>query len=261
MKSDDVSFSESTKEIRNMIESQSHSMHSQKQFSELLIKFLTNAQDLVNTDYRDLNARYRLAGVIILDCLVDINDENSSNRRIDISNSLRKLFDDKFSIEIYNTVFKYTAIAIGHLARVVSTTDIEFLQIHYIELTIKLLSSISEIQRFCGPLLLRELIPNIPALIFAKRKLIVTKLWDCLLHRNRLVRNNTAESMEVLFKLVSPREDISEYCKTALIYMKECLPPHAPHEKLIGLLLFFHIIGELLLMMIFVMCILSTNFF
>ena len=48
------------------ITSQSHSMHSQKQFSELLIKFLTNAQDLLNTDYRDLNARYRLAGVIIL---------------------------------------------------------------------------------------------------------------------------------------------------------------------------------------------------
>ena len=103
-------------------------------------------------------------------------------------------------------MFRFTAIAIGHLARVcVSTTDIEFLQSHYIDLTKKLLTSSYEVERFCGPLLLKELITNIPALIFTKRKEIFPFLWDCLLHRNPLIRNNTAESMEFLFKFVSPR--------------------------------------------------------
>ena len=63
-------------------------------------------------------------------------------------------------------------------------TDIEFLQSHYIDLTKKLLTSSSEVERFCGPLLLKELITNIPALIFTKRKEIFPFLWDCLLHKN-----------------------------------------------------------------------------
>ena len=53
--------------------------------------------------------------IVILDSLIDIN----------ISNSLRKVFNQKFTVELYDILFKYTSIAIGHLPRVcVSTTGI-----------------------------------------------------------------------------------------------------------------------------------------
>ena len=108
-----------------MIQLQSRSMHSQKDFLKLLDKFFSDANELINTEYREHNTKFRMSGVIILDSLIDINDENSSNRRIDISNSLRKVFNQKFTVELYDILFKYTSIAIGHLARVcVSTTGI-----------------------------------------------------------------------------------------------------------------------------------------
>ena len=222
-------------------------MQSQRSFIELMSEFSLSANKLLHSDIRDISSsRFKLAGVLILDALIDVNDENSSNRRVEISNSLRRQFEnDKLTIDMNELVFRTIALSMGHIARIVSTTDIEFLHSHYFDFAVKLLSSQhSESQRFCGSLLFTQLALNSPATIFSKRKILFTKIWPCVCDKSYHVRCCAAETLEIVLKLVAPRDDISEYCKQALNIMKECLLPHVAHEKLIGVLLFYSVIGD-----------------
>lgn len=257
VKSDEVfSSQDASKEFRLIIETQYQQMQSQKSFSDLMVAFSMSAVHLLNSDIRDtylLNSdtrdayatRYKLAGILILDGLVDVNDENSSNRRIEISNSLHKSYEnEKLSIETYESVFRSIALSMGHISRVASTTDIEFLHIHYFDFASKLLAATTENQRFCGALLLAQLAQNCPAMIFTKRKILFTKIWPCVCDKSFHVRCAATETLEVLVKLIAPRDDISEYCKQALSTVRECLVPHVAHEKLIGALLFYNVIGD-----------------
>ena len=224
-----------------MIEDQSQHLPSQTAFSNLMTRLAGNGLDLLNHETRD--TRFKIAGLSVLDCLLDVNDEIMPERRIEIVNHLRKVFEnDKLAIETNIIVIRAAACSIGHFARIASAQEIEFLQNFYLPFAFKLLgNSRSESQRFAGAIVLTQLAINSPSLIFARRKLLFSAIWDAVSDKNATVRGAAAEVLEVAFHLVSQRESLTEYLVIALQQIETGFKENTS-EKVIGSLLIIDMI-------------------
>ena len=224
-----------------MIEDQSQHLPSQTAFSNLMTRLAGNGLDLLNHETRD--TRFKIAGLSVLDCLLDVNDEIMPERRIEIVNHLRKVFEnDKQPIETNIIVIRAAALSIGHFARIASAQEIEFLQNFYLPFAFKLLAnSRSESQRFAGALILTQLAINSPSLLFARRKLLFSAIWEVVSDKNATVRGAAAEVLEVAFHLVSQRESLTEYLVIALQQIESGFKENTS-EKVIGSLLIIDMI-------------------
>ena len=224
-----------------MIEDQSQHLPSQTAFSNLMTRLAGNGLDLLNHDTRD--TRFKVAGLSVLDCLLDVNDEIMPERRIEIVNHLRKVFEnDKSPLENNIIVIRAAALSIGHFARIASAQEIEFLQNFYLPFAFKLLgNNRSESQRFAGALILTQLAINSPSLLFARRKLLFSAIWEVVSDKNATVRGAAAEVLEVAFHLVSQRESLTEYLVIALQQIETGFKENTS-EKVIGSLLIIDMI-------------------
>mmetsp|Transcript_26418 Transcript_26418/g.39200 ORF Transcript_26418/g.39200 Transcript_26418/m.39200 type:complete len:2632 (+) Transcript_26418:19-7914(+) len=204
-----------SRKMLQAIEDQAQNLPSQM-FSNLISRMVDSGINLLNYDIRD--SQYRVVGLVVLDCLLDVNDEIMPERRIEIANQLRKVLEnDKQNIETTGIVLRKAADSIGHLARVASTTEIEFLQDFYVANAIKWLSNQrSDAHKFSGVLILEQLALNSPALIYAKRKNFFSAIWDVIFDKNVMVRVAAAESLNAVVVLVSQREPTDEYIRLAL---------------------------------------------
>ena len=69
--------------------------------------------------------RYKLSGVSVLDCLLEINDEVFPERRIQMGSHLKRILELSHHLDTSNTeIYKKVSEAIGHLARVASISEI-----------------------------------------------------------------------------------------------------------------------------------------
>jgi hypothetical protein len=232
---------EVTRRLRLMIEKQSMHLPSQTAFSNLMTRLAGNGLDLLNHETRD--TRFKIAGLSVLDCLLDVNDEIMPERRIEIVNHLRKVFEnDKSAIESNIVVIRTAALSIGHFARIASPQEIEFLQNFYLPFAFKLVgNSRSDCQRFAGALILTQLSLNSPSLIFARRKLLFSAIWEVVSDKNSIVREAAAEVLQSAFHLVSQREPITEYLVIALTQIESGFTANTS-EKVIGSLLIIDMI-------------------
>ena len=224
-----------------MIEDQSQHLPSQTAFSNLMTRLAGNGLDLLN--YVTPDTRFKIAGLSVLDCLLDVNDEIMPERRIEIVNHLRKVFEnDKAALESNIIVIRAAALSIGHFARIASAQEIEFLQNFYLPFAFKLLgNNRSESQRFAGALILTQLAINSPSLLFARRKLLFSAIWEVVTDKNATVRGAAAEVLEVAFHLVSQRESLTEYLVIALQQIETGFKENTS-EKVIGSLLIIDMI-------------------
>ena len=102
-------------------------------------------------------------------------------------------------------------------------------------------NSRSESQRFAGAIVLTQLAINSPSLIFARRKLLFSAIWDAVSDKNATVRGAAAEVLEVAFHLVSQRESLTEYLVIALQQIETGFKENTS-EKVIGSLLIIDMI-------------------
>jgi hypothetical protein len=172
---------EVSRKLLQAIEDQAQNLPSQM-FSNLISRMVDSGINLLNYDLKD--SQYRIVGLVVLDCLLDVSDELMPERRIEIANQLRScLENDRQNIETTGAVLRKAADCIGHLARVASTTEIEFLQDFYVTNAIKWLSDTrSDPHRFSGLLILTQLSINSPALIFMKRKSYFQAIWEVCMY-------------------------------------------------------------------------------
>ena len=207
--------------------------------SNLLSRMVETGIGLVNNDMKD--SQYRIVGLVVLDCLLDVNDEIMAERRIEIANQLRKVLEnDKQNIEATGNVLRKAADSIGHLARVASTTEIELLQEIFVTNALKWLSNQRlDAQKFSGSLIIAQLAQNSPALIYMKRKVYFTSIWDIIFDKNSLVREAASESLDAVIALVSQRESTDEYTRLSLHQIEIGFNSTAA-EKVHGALLIFN---------------------
>ncbi len=209
---------ELTKQVKAIIEYQSQNLPSQVAFSNLMSKLVNSGLDLLNYhDSKDL-LRHKLAGLVIFDCLLDVNDDIMPERRIEISNHICKVLEnDKLPLLANEIVLRTASAAIGHFARVATTVEAEFLQNFYFPLSLKLIgNNKSDSHRFSGALILTHLAINSPSLIFSKRKMLFNVIWDIVSDKNIMVRVAATATLEASLQVISQRESMFDYIKSAI---------------------------------------------
>ena len=125
-------------------------------------------------------------------------------------------------------MLRMAIMALGHLARVATISEIEELQQSYLPTALSWLSDFkSEVHRYCGALLVRQFAINSPEIIFATRTIIRDDLfdimWELVGDRNKFVRNAAKEALEEILVLVSQRESVYKYIRLALVKINEGL--------------------------------------
>jgi FKBP12-rapamycin complex-associated protein len=181
-------------------------------------KLTVNGLELLNyNEGKDL-IRYKIAGLIIFDCLLDVNDEYMPERRIEIANHICKVLEnDKLPLVVNELVLRTASAAIGHFARVATTVEAEFLQNSYFSLSMKLIgNNKSDSHRFSGALILTHLAINAPALIFSKRKMLFTVIWDVVSDKSSMVRSAATGALEASLQVISQRESMTDYISSAI---------------------------------------------
>lgn len=205
-------------------------------FSNLVSKLVENGIMLLNYDVKDW--RFKIVGLLILDRLLDVNIEIMAERRIEIVNQLRKVFEfEKLSLDTYAPVLQQAAVSIGHLARVASTTEIEYLQDYYVANAIRWLGDIrSETRRYAGAVLITELAINSPALIFVCRHAFFAAIWDVVFDKSERLRVSAAQALTTALTLVGEREPLGEYLSNCMNKVYAGFTINTP-EKIHGSLL------------------------
>lgn len=183
-----------------------------------MTKFVGNGLDLLNHNDSKEPVKYKIAGLTIFDCLLDVNDEIMPERRIEIANHIGKVLEtDKLPLMVNEIILRTASLSIGHFARVASTTEVEFLQNYFYPLAMKLIGDRrSDSHRFAGALILTQLAHFSPALIFSKRKVLFNVIWEAVCDKNKTVRAAAATSLEASLQVISQREAMSDYVKSAL---------------------------------------------
>jgi serine/threonine-protein kinase mTOR len=235
---DEEPAAEVSRKMLQAIEDQAQNLPSHM-LSNLISRMVETGINLLNHDPKD--SQYRIVGLVVLDCLLDVNDEIMAERRIEIANQLRKVLEnDKQNIDATGNVLRKAADSIGHLARVASTTEIELLQEIFVANAMKWLSNQRpDAQKFSGSLIIAQLAINSPALIYMKRKQYFGAIWEVIFDRNGLVREAASESLDAAIVLVSQRENTDEYIRIALHQIEIGFNSTAA-EKVHGALLIFN---------------------
>lgn len=220
--------------IRQIIEGQAQSLPTPISFSNAMTKLVSVALDLLNyNEGKDL-LRYKVAGLVVFDCLIDVNDEIMPERKIEIANHICKVLEnDKLPFGINETILRTASSSIGHFARVATNTEAEFLQNYYYPLAQKLLQDTrSEAHRLAGVLVLAQLAQNVPTLIFSKRKILFNALWDVISDKSTVVRQSASVAFECSLQVISQRESMAEYVRNACRQIEQGLSSSIPEKNL-----------------------------
>lgn len=127
------------RKLRSLIEDHSRHLPSQTAFTELMNHLTDSGYELLVHP----EAVYKVAGISVLDCLLDINEELVPDRRIQIAGRLRNVFENEKlgTGESGIIILRVCAQSIGHLARIASTSEIEYLQDFYYPTAMRLVDS------------------------------------------------------------------------------------------------------------------------
>lgn len=233
----EFSIPEYNDKVRGIIEGQAQTLPTPISFSSAMTKLVSVALELLNYNEGKDILRYKVAGLVVFDCLIDVNDEIMPERKIEIANHICKVLEnDKLPFTINETILRTAAASIGHFARVATNTEAEFLQNYYYPLAQKLLQDVrSEAHRLAGVLVLAQLAQNVPTLIFSKRKILFNVLWDVISDKSAIVRQSASIAFECSMQVISQRESMAEYVRNAFRQIEQGLSSTI-HEKNLGAL-------------------------
>lgn len=220
-------MSENTLKMQTAIEEQLQLLSSPVAYSNLVSHLNESAQHLIRFESKQYGNRYKMDGISVLDCLLDINDEVKPERRMQMGEILKRILDNEKMLD-NNTeiVLRMAIMALGHLARVATISEIEELQQSYLPTALSWLSDYkSEVHRYCGALLVRQFALNSPEIIFATmiRDDLFEVMWELVGDRNKIVRNAAKEALEEILVLVSQRESVYKYIRLALVKVNDGL--------------------------------------
>eukprot|EP01032_Pedospumella_encystans_P026117 gene26117-29503_t len=203
----------SLKIASTIYEQQSQNSSSLSAFSELLNQFVATALDLLNYSASQDTSKCKLAGLIVFDCLLDINDDIRPERRFEIANHLCKILEnDKLPFSSNESVLRTASVSVGHFVRIASRTEVDHFGGIAFQLALKLIADQrSEQHRFAGALILSQLSSNAPAFMFIRRQTIFSVIWDLVCDKSAKVRDVAAEALEAALQVVSQRETMEEY--------------------------------------------------
>lgn len=232
-----------------MIEDNYRRSTSARTFSSFIDTLTKNANDLISfNDSRDtaLLTRCKVVGMAALDCILDVSDESSPERRSSIAASIHKVLEfDKTPIDTYSStlMLRTAGACIGHFARIASTTEIDRLQQSFMSTYSKLIFDDVESRCYAGLYIHYQLAINLPQLVYVKRKTILSMILPFACKKNPLIRDVAALTLDSILLLISQRESMTEHIKTALKSIQEGFSSNSP-ENILGSLIILDIVSN-----------------
>jgi len=232
-------------EIQDVInEQQVELASSPHDFSKLMTQFYQCGLDLLNSSDPTNPSRYKLAGVIILDTLLDVNDDIKLERKFEIANYLCKVLEnDRPPLATNEVVLRQAASTVGHYVRNANRSEID----HFGNLAFTTASKLmtearSESRRFAGALIISVLATNAPVFIFNRRQELFTVLWGLVCDKNPKVRVSAGEALESSLQTMSQGTSMSEYVQHALFHIDSGFASNTSAEKSIGSMIILDIL-------------------
>lgn len=213
------------KQLKQLIEFHSRHDSSDVGFSVLAESLAQNALDLLNYDTKDF--RFKIAGFTIFDNLLDVNEDAMPGGRVlarsKYAADVRKALEyEKLPLDVYAPVLRLASFTLGHLARVGSAADNDFLQTFYLPIAFKALKqNRSDCNKYAGALILTQLSIHNASSIYARNSELFSNIWEVICDKNAAVRGAAAEALDAGLQLVSQRsqEQMEDYLKKALRQM------------------------------------------
>jgi len=244
-----------SRKLRNLIDDQSRHLPSQSEFSVLMNKLMDSGSELLNQP----DLLHKISGIFVLDCLLDINEELVTDRRMNIATSLRKIFENSdkvpLGIEAGLVILRICAQLIGHLAGNATTAETEYLQTFYFPIAMRLVGTVAtksllgssnntdkeDFLKLSGCVLLTELANNCPDIIFGRRKQVFASVWEVVCDKSNIVREAGAEALQSCLLVISQRESMGEWVAVALDRMDQGFSSNTS-ERILGSMLILDIV-------------------
>ena len=200
-----------SKKIVDAIEVQREHLHSLA-FSHLLSKLAENGMDLIDGKFSGnrSSSRLSIAGLTVLDCLLDISETDTSMKRKFVDFFQRMLFHDGINPcldEKASYVVRLTASCIGHLARIANASESDYMKVSLLSMAFKCINEPrSQAHRYSGVLVLTQLSMHIPVHVYDQKQKLFDSIFDAISDKNATIRIGASEAFSEALKVVSERE-------------------------------------------------------
>jgi hypothetical protein len=204
----------------------------------------SNARDLINLESKEL--KYKFAGLILLDCLLDVNynDEIYMERRGEMAKLLLVMLKNiKCTVDLGEKVLKLATQCVGHLAKVASPYELESLSQTFVAFAQEFTKdSRSDTNRLIGTLLLNQFAINSPHFIFGKRYIILAEIWTLICDKSAVIRESAAEALDSTLLVIAQRDLLPETLRQALKQIEAGLSTDKSLEAVIGSVMILEVI-------------------
>lgn len=161
----------------------------------------------------------KIVGLNVMDALLEIHDEDMIRRRRDFGNLLRQFLKTLLNSQTYSLPLLNTLCAtLGHFSSIASTTDIEFVQEHFLKPVEDWMKDDRyPVRRVVAVLIIDVLLSNAPALFYSKKNLTFDQIWQAIFDtKERVVRVRAAETLGTFLMFVHQRERTDHFYSRSL---------------------------------------------
>ncbi|GMH78184.1 hypothetical protein TL16_g07704 [Triparma laevis f. inornata] len=184
--------------------------------------FVKNQEESALKLIEEGKGREMIVGICVLDCLLEVKDEDLIKRRRDFGNQLRSVIKNSstHSVPVITTACR----ALGHFARIASTTDIEFVEEHFLKQTRDWIKDgKSEMRRLTAVCILRQLLVEAPALFYSKKEATLNDLNEAVRDSKPTIRAKASETLGTFLMFVHQREHEVKYYEDCLKFAESGL--------------------------------------
>lgn len=204
------------KDLREYVESESRSGSSES-FTVFMADVYRLLMDLVNSP----ETSEKLAGVMLLDELIEVPYEENENKIIRFVNYLRMIFyGDNPNVQLLAAA----ARALGHVARAGGTLASDVIGNEIRRALLSLQNDKGE-RQLAALLVLRELAESVPTMMGQYLESVLELLWEALRDPHELNREHAIEALRQCIGLIGKRVPQARADLYSLIYRVRCRTP------------------------------------
>ncbi|KAF9279781.1 phosphatidylinositol kinase- protein kinase tor1 [Linnemannia elongata] len=164
-----------------------------------LTKFYGEINSIIKVLLQSADSEDKLCGVLVIENLIGIEDEDNTAQETRIANYLRQLFPSDVPI------MTVAARALGKLAQQGGAYTADFVEFE-LKRAIERLSDRQEARRHASVLVLAELARHASVFVYPYVGTILNQIWGTLREPNQMIRDAAADTLSAVLILIADRD-------------------------------------------------------
>jgi len=222
-----VSRDGALEKFRALLADKARVLHSQA-YSEYISQLHDAAMSLAASG----DVSQRVGGLLIADCLLDVADIQHMERRVNFAGKVKQILENNAAANYHVRVMTTAAEALGHLSRLGSTTEMEFLKDYYLVPALTWLrDKRNQVRRYAAVLILHQLAENTASLFYERRVDFFTSIWECVVDEQGHIREAASRALGAAIFVVSERgSSVQNFYQSILDRIKTSLRSDSPAD-------------------------------